>query len=91
MFIYSIKAKTVKMFGLICARLVGVIMLAAFVPGREAVSASANGEIDYFARPKVRAVATYIQKMFLSGRTSISAAMLRLDLSTARCCRYSPS
>jgi len=33
-----------------------------------------GGELDYFTRPKVRAIATYIQKMFLSGRTSISFA-----------------
>lgn len=33
-----------------------------------------GGEIDYFVRPKVRAIATYIQKMFLSGHTSISFA-----------------
>ncbi len=33
-----------------------------------------NGEMDYFTRPKVRAISTYIQKMFLSGRTSVSFA-----------------
>ncbi len=33
-----------------------------------------GGEVDYFTRPKVRAVATYIQKMFLSGHTSVSFA-----------------
>lgn len=33
-----------------------------------------DSEIDYFTRPKVRAVATYIQKMFLSGHTSVSFA-----------------
>ena len=33
-----------------------------------------RGEVDYFTRPKVRAVATYIQKMFLSGHTSVSFA-----------------
>lgn len=33
-----------------------------------------GGAIDYFARPKVRAIATYIQKVFLSGRTSVSFA-----------------
>lgn len=33
-----------------------------------------GGEIDYFVRPKVRAISTYIQKMFLSGRTSVSFA-----------------
>lgn len=48
MFIYSLKAKTVKMFGLICVALVGVIMLAAFVPGYVATSAVAgDSEINY--------------------------------------------
>ena len=48
MFIYSLKAKTVKLFGLICVALVGVIMLAAFVPNYVATSASAgNSEINY--------------------------------------------
>lgn len=47
MFIYSIKAKTVKMFGLICVLLVGVIMLAAFAPDQLSVPTSSNGEIDY--------------------------------------------
>ena len=47
MFIYSIKAKTVKMFGLICVLLVGAIMLAAFLPNNYSVPASSNGEIDY--------------------------------------------
>ena len=46
MFIYSIKAKTVKLFGLICVMLVGVIMLAAFIPNNSAVPTS-SGEIDY--------------------------------------------
>lgn len=48
MFIYSVKAKTIKMFGLICVALVGVIMLAAFVP--EYISTSAetgSSEINY--------------------------------------------
>ena len=47
MFIYSIKAKTIKMFGLICVALVGVIMIAAFMPGYVSTSAAANSEIDY--------------------------------------------
>lgn len=47
MFIYSIKAKTIKMFGLICVALVGVIMLAAFVPNSIATAAAANSDIDY--------------------------------------------
>ncbi len=48
MFIYSLKAKTVKMFGLICVALVGVIMLAAFVPNYVSTSATAgNSEINY--------------------------------------------
>ena len=33
-----------------------------------------GGKTDYFARPKVRTIATYIQKMFLSGHTSVSFA-----------------
>ncbi len=40
-----------------------------------------DGEIDYFTRPKVRAIATYIQKMFLSGNTSVSFA----DSGTSLC------
>ena len=48
MFIYSLKAKTIKLFGLICVALVGVIMIAAFAPGYVATSASAaNSEINY--------------------------------------------
>ena len=33
-----------------------------------------SGEVDYFTRPKIRAIATYIQKMFLSGHSSVSFA-----------------
>ena len=48
MFIYSLKAKTIKLFGLICVALVGVIMIAAFAPGYVATSASAaNSDINY--------------------------------------------
>ena len=48
MFIYSLKAKTIKLFGLICVALVGVIMIAAFAPDYVATSASAvNSEINY--------------------------------------------
>lgn len=48
MFIYSLKAKTVKLFGLICVALVGVIMLAAFVPNYVSASATVgNTEINY--------------------------------------------
>lgn len=47
MFIYSVKAKTIKLFGLICAVLVGVIMLATFMPGYVSASASGEKEIDY--------------------------------------------
>ena len=47
MFIYSLKAKTIKLFGLICVALVGVIMIAAFVPNYVATSAGANSEINY--------------------------------------------
>ncbi len=33
-----------------------------------------NGETDYFKREKVRTVATFIQKMYLSGKSSVSFA-----------------
>ena len=48
MFVFSLKAKTIKLFGLICVALVGVIMIAAFVPNYVATSAgSGNSEINY--------------------------------------------
>ena len=48
MFIFSLKAKTIKLFGLICVALVGVIMLAAFVPNYIATSAgTGDSEINY--------------------------------------------
>lgn len=31
-----------------------------------------NGEMDYFTRPKVKEVATFIQKMYLSGKSTVS-------------------
>ena len=40
-----------------------------------------SGEVDYFARPKVRAVATYIQKMFLSDQIAVSFADSGMHLS----------
>ena len=33
-----------------------------------------EGKVDFFTRPKVKAVATFIQKMFLSGKASVSFA-----------------
>ena len=47
MFIYSFRAKTIKLFGLICVALLGVIMIAAFVPNYVATSAGASSEINY--------------------------------------------
>ena len=47
MFIYSFRAKTIKLFGLICVALLGVIMIAAFVPNYVATSAGASSEISY--------------------------------------------
>ena len=47
MFIYSLKAKTIKFFGLICLCLVAVISAVAFVPGYVEASAEPNGEINY--------------------------------------------
>ncbi len=33
-----------------------------------------SGEVDYFVRPKVHAIATFLQKMFLTGNASVSFA-----------------
>lgn len=46
MFIYSLKAKTIKFFGLICLCLVAVISAVAFIPGYVEASAT-PGEINY--------------------------------------------
>ncbi len=40
-----------------------------------------DGEVDYFARPKVRTISTFIQKMFLSERASVSFADGDINLS----------
>ena len=47
MFIYSLKAKTIKFFGLICLCLVAVISAVAFIPGYVEASAAPDGEINY--------------------------------------------
>jgi len=47
MFIYSLKAKTLKYFGLVCVALVAVIVVAAAVPGMGAEAVGADGEINY--------------------------------------------
>ena len=49
MFIYSLKASTIKFFAVICVSLVAVITLIAFVPayGEGSVSVSKDGEINY--------------------------------------------
>ncbi len=47
MFIYSLRAKTVKFFGVICLCLVAVIAAVAFIPGYVEASATPNGEINY--------------------------------------------
>lgn len=47
MFIYSLKAKTIKYFGLICVALVAVIVLASAIPGMRAEAVNAEREISY--------------------------------------------
>lgn len=49
MFIYSLKASTLKFFAVVCVSLVAVITLIAFVPayGEDNISASKDGEITY--------------------------------------------
>ena len=45
-----------------------------FLVYADMVKTFTDGEVDYFTRPKVRSIATYIQKMFLSGHCSVSFA-----------------
>lgn len=45
-----------------------------FLVYADMVKTFTDGEIDHFPRPKVRAIATYIQKMFLTGRCAVSFA-----------------
>ncbi len=49
MFVYSVRATTIKFFGVICVALAALITLIAFVPTNVGVAASAsgNGEISY--------------------------------------------
>ena len=47
MFIYSMRARTLKFFGLICLCLVVVIVGITFVPGYVKASAAPAGEINY--------------------------------------------
>jgi len=49
MFIYSVKASTLKFFAVVCVSLVAVITLIAFVPayGEGILAASKDGEINY--------------------------------------------
>ena len=49
MFIYSVKASTLKFLGVICVSLVAIITLIAFVPayGEGSISASKDNEISY--------------------------------------------
>jgi hypothetical protein len=49
MFIYSVKAKTIKMLAAICVSLVAVITLIAFIPSHinGSVAVSGSGEISY--------------------------------------------
>ena len=47
MFIYSLKAKTLKFFGLICVVLVGAIILIASVPNMGMTAVNANSNINY--------------------------------------------
>jgi hypothetical protein len=47
MFIYSLKAKTLKYFGIACLALVAVIVLASTLPSLGAKAVSSGGEINY--------------------------------------------
>ena len=48
MFIYSLRASTLKFFAVVCVSLVAIITLIAFIPAYgEDITASKNGDIDY--------------------------------------------
>lgn len=50
MFIYSLKASTIKFFAVVCVALATLITLIAFIPVAatdDSVSASANADVDY--------------------------------------------
>ncbi len=47
MFIWSLRAKTLKFFGIICLCLVAIISAVAFIPSYVAASATPEGEINY--------------------------------------------
>lgn len=47
MFIYSLKAKTLKYFGVACLALVAVIILASTLPSLGAKAVNSSGEINY--------------------------------------------
>ncbi len=48
MFIYTLKASTIKFFAVICVSLAAIITLIAFVPAYgEGITASKDGEINY--------------------------------------------
>lgn len=47
MFIYSLKAKTLKYFGIACLALVAVIVLASTLPSLGAKAVNSDGEINY--------------------------------------------
>ena len=49
MFIYSVKAKTIKLLAAVCVSLVAVITLIAFIPSHlgGSLAVSGNGEVNY--------------------------------------------
>ncbi|MBQ3482547.1 MAG: DUF4830 domain-containing protein [Clostridia bacterium] len=54
MFVYSMRAGTVRFFGIICVALAALITLIAFVPELQPVAASAEGESESVSYEKVR-------------------------------------
>lgn len=54
MFVYSMRAGTIRFFGIICVALAALITLIAFVPELQPVAASAEGEAETVSYEKVR-------------------------------------
>ncbi len=73
MFVYSIKASTLKFFGIICVALVTLIVLIAFIEPYEPVSAAGNdsvaAEIKYDKIKNTEDVKSFLSQFGWSGGT----------------------
>jgi uncharacterized protein YpuA (DUF1002 family) len=62
MFVYSVRATTIKFFGVVCVALAVLITLIAFVPANVDVAASGDGEIHYDKVKSAEDAATFLKQ-----------------------------